>query len=92
MTVVAICALAIAALISAAPVMSVFGPPSGLQRDGEVMALDMARDQCEQSLTHSIRKRTEASADEAGVQAERRCEMLLTGASAKVIIVTPHEI
>lgn len=92
MTAVAICALAITGLITAGSLSSVFGPPSGLHRDGQQIALTLARHQCEQSLTQSILKRTDASAVEAEQQAEIRCGILLDGAPATVTIVTPHDI
>lgn len=92
MTVVAICVLAIAGLMSAGPVSAVFGPPSGLQRDGQQIALELARHQCEQSLTKSIVKRTGTAEDMAAELAATRCGILLEGAPSTVTLVTPHDI
>lgn len=91
-TVVAICALALTALVTVAPVSAIFGPPQGLERDGQSLSLKLARQQCEQSLTTSILKRTGATAEEASQSAEVRCSILLEGAPPTVTLVTPHEI
>jgi hypothetical protein len=91
-TVVAFCVMAIAGLVLSGSLSALVGPPAGLQRDGQELALNLARHQCEQSLAISIQKRTSATADEADRQAEQRCGFLLEGAPNTVTIVTPHDI
>lgn len=92
MTAVAFCVLAITALTASGQLSAVFGPPAGLQRDGQQIALEMARIKCEDSLSKSIIKRTGADETAASRMAEIRCGILLDGAPATVTVVTPHDI
>lgn len=62
--------------ILATSAVAVFGPPSGFGSGPKPQSPELARHQCETSLTHSIMKRTQLSQVEAETAAEFRCGLL----------------
>jgi len=75
-TVVAFCVAALTSGVIATSAVAVFGPLSGFSTAPRPQPLELARHQCETSLTHSIMKRTKLSQVEAETAAEFRCGLL----------------
>ncbi|WP_417518107.1 hypothetical protein [Minwuia sp.] len=80
MTAVAICGALCVAVLSLSSASAVFSPFRD-QVTPQQTALQLARHECETSLSHSIVKRTHASPDHARALAEQRCDMLFDGAA-----------